>query len=564
MLAKLARTRHLPEVVRIGSGRDLAQPQLRTRRHLARAGEHQDTPLYGSYDLRTAGAKRTVLRITTTARLRRGRFRSCGSSPGGIASEGGLAVQGHRKGRARPLLLRRAGPWSAPLEPHVQQPAPQQQHGSEPGRRGLSRRRKTDRRHLRCSAGAAGRLLQDPPVDHLRRTRRVFDHVPPESTIAPDGEVWHEGEQQFGFDRLGVRVPTVLVSPWLAAGMDDRVFDDSSIVASLRKMFGLAAEPLTRCDAQANGFHDMMVRDQVRALPDLRPADTQSDLERMALKAMPGDAEHQAMDEFQASLVVLARGVDRKLDEEAAGAPRDEPALMAPAESAPVDRPLTRELTAYLDYVTRRLQATVDDTALDLVDSRDVRSRVPDAARIESAFSNADRGPGSTWPRLATERARIGGPHRSGRSRQTHRLAGAGAEEVLTGAAPLESTGPGVVSRASAATLALRALRSARPCALTAGPLKSACERMRGLNRAMFLRIGGVLERLQDAGAAGGIPSLRERGLRFLELPRRPDGAAVLRLDPHGAPRASPTPRSSRRTPDYLRRDLTGWTSART
>ena len=89
--------------------------------------------------------------------------------------------------------------------------------------------------------------------------------------------------------------------------MDDRVFDDSSIVASLRKMFGLAAEPLTRRDAQANGFHDMMVRIKFGRSPIC----VQRYAERLGAHGPESDAgrcRHQAMDEFQASLVVLARG----------------------------------------------------------------------------------------------------------------------------------------------------------------------------------------------------------------------------------------------------------------
>jgi phospholipase C len=42
----------------------------------------------------------------------------------------------------------------------------------------------------------------------------------------------------FHFDRLGVRVPTILVSPWIPAGkVENRVFDHASIPATITKFF---------------------------------------------------------------------------------------------------------------------------------------------------------------------------------------------------------------------------------------------------------------------------------------------------------------------------------------
>jgi hypothetical protein len=42
----------------------------------------------------------------------------------------------------------------------------------------------------------------------------------------------------FAFDRLGVRVPAILVSPWVARGtIVNRVFDHASIPATITKFF---------------------------------------------------------------------------------------------------------------------------------------------------------------------------------------------------------------------------------------------------------------------------------------------------------------------------------------
>jgi len=65
--------------------------------------------------------------------------------------------------------------------------------------------------------------------------------VPPPSCVADkfkaDGNATEVGVD-FHFDRLGVRVPTILVSPWIPANtVDNRVFDHASIPATITKFF---------------------------------------------------------------------------------------------------------------------------------------------------------------------------------------------------------------------------------------------------------------------------------------------------------------------------------------
>jgi phospholipase C len=52
-----------------------------------------------------------------------------------------------------------------------------------------------------------------------------YDHVSPPATVAPDD---HTAE--WSFDRLGVRVPTILVSPWIDAGVIPTTFDHTSLL----------------------------------------------------------------------------------------------------------------------------------------------------------------------------------------------------------------------------------------------------------------------------------------------------------------------------------------------
>lgn len=98
-----------------------------------------------------------------------------------------------------------------------------------------------------------------------------FDHVaPPANAVPPDQA---PGELGFDFKRFGVRVPTVLVSPRIAAGTVCRAagptpFDHTSILATLEQRYGLAA--LTARDAAAPTFGSVLTLDTPRSDDPLR------------------------------------------------------------------------------------------------------------------------------------------------------------------------------------------------------------------------------------------------------------------------------------------------------
>jgi phospholipase C len=79
-----------------------------------------------------------------------------------------------------------------------------------------------------------------------------YDHVAPPSAVAPDASV---GEYGFDFKRFGPRVPTVLVSPLIAAGTVFRApqgaapFDHTSILKTVERRWSLPS--LTARDAAA-------------------------------------------------------------------------------------------------------------------------------------------------------------------------------------------------------------------------------------------------------------------------------------------------------------------------
>jgi phospholipase C len=78
---------------------------------------------------------------------------------------------------------------------------------------------------------------------------------------------------KFGFDRLGLRVPTLLISPWIAKGtVDSNLYQHTSIFATLRDLYGVGT--LTNRDKQAMSFTDTL-----KKLPSAR-TDCPTQLER--------------------------------------------------------------------------------------------------------------------------------------------------------------------------------------------------------------------------------------------------------------------------------------------
>ena len=79
-----------------------------------------------------------------------------------------------------------------------------------------------------------------------------YDHVAPPVATAPSPP---DDGQAFAFDRYGVRIPAVVVSPLIQPGTVFRSttgqpFDHTSVIKTLRKRFGVTT-PLTARDANA-------------------------------------------------------------------------------------------------------------------------------------------------------------------------------------------------------------------------------------------------------------------------------------------------------------------------
>jgi phospholipase C len=105
----------------------------------------------------------------------------------------------------------------------------------------------------------------------------TYDHVLPPANAVPPDAASDPGDQNFGFDSFGVRVPAVVVSPYIAAGTVFRAagttpYDHTSILATLRDWLDIPAA-------------EMLTSKRVAAAPTLAPLLT-LDTPRAALPAV--------------------------------------------------------------------------------------------------------------------------------------------------------------------------------------------------------------------------------------------------------------------------------------
>ncbi|KAJ4978031.1 hypothetical protein NE237_008811 [Protea cynaroides] len=138
-----------------------------------------------------------------------------------------------------------------------------------------------------------------------------YDHVatPVSGVPSPDAVVGPE-PFYFGFDRLGVRVPTIVVSPWINKGtvvhgpngspFPTSEFEHSSIPATVKKLFNLSSPFLTRRDAWAGTFEGIL---QARAEPR---TDCPVQLPTPVKLRKDEAKENVKLSEFQQELIHLA------------------------------------------------------------------------------------------------------------------------------------------------------------------------------------------------------------------------------------------------------------------
>ena len=96
----------------------------------------------------------------------------------------------------------------------------------------------------------------------------TFDHIKPPPALPPrPGERYTDptdARLQFGWDRVGPRVPAVIVSPLIKAGtIDSTFYDHTSVFRTLRER-DRSLKPLNERDAAANGLGHLFERQTPR------------------------------------------------------------------------------------------------------------------------------------------------------------------------------------------------------------------------------------------------------------------------------------------------------------
>ena len=145
----------------------------------------------------------------------------------------------------------------------------------------------------------------------------TYDHALPPPAVPPDGHT-----SQFSFDRYGLRVPAIIISPFVPAStVVHDVFDHTSIPATLATVFQLPGF-LTARDAQANTFSHVASLGSPRTdLPDLEAATGRDQVVARAsargavvVRDTLQDAEDGSseLSEFQEDLIELARSLEKR------------------------------------------------------------------------------------------------------------------------------------------------------------------------------------------------------------------------------------------------------------
>jgi phospholipase C len=131
-----------------------------------------------------------------------------------------------------------------------------------------------------------------------------YDHVTPPACIPPDNKVADGG---FMFDRLGIRVPAILISPYVKKSyIDSTLYDHTSIIKSVFQNFGLTSY-LTQRDKNANSFLDkILVSRKKNNLNVVAEHEEQFASRLSTIQKIP-----QQYNDFQEDLNELAINVDK-------------------------------------------------------------------------------------------------------------------------------------------------------------------------------------------------------------------------------------------------------------
>jgi phospholipase C len=129
-----------------------------------------------------------------------------------------------------------------------------------------------------------------------------YDHVAPPKTVPPD---FHH--EEYTFDQMGVRVPAILVSPWVGAGVFPDVMDHTSLLKYLTGMWSLG--PLGERTANAASFSPAILGSPRATTPGL--------IAGPGTIAAPRPAQPESLGNHSNALVALSQVLESMAGEDA-------------------------------------------------------------------------------------------------------------------------------------------------------------------------------------------------------------------------------------------------------
>lgn len=140
-----------------------------------------------------------------------------------------------------------------------------------------------------------------------------FEHAIPPQCIAPEDDPVNysraKNPYKFDFQRYGVRVPAVLVSPWVDAAVNSTVFDHTSVLRTLADLFAIGP-PLTSRDAKAASFAQLLTRKTPRLSDADAPKQLAGLVQQQTTSASPPQAANSIPDPTLAGFTRIAASVD--------------------------------------------------------------------------------------------------------------------------------------------------------------------------------------------------------------------------------------------------------------
>ncbi len=129
-----------------------------------------------------------------------------------------------------------------------------------------------------------------------------YDHVSPPAAVPPKPNA-PAGQYGFKFDRLGVRISTVMISPYIKKGtILSEVYDHTSIIRTASKRWQL--EPLTERDKHAKSFEEVLNSPTARTdFPEIQPRPY----------TIPEDVRDEPINDLQKAILFVIAGIDDAL-----------------------------------------------------------------------------------------------------------------------------------------------------------------------------------------------------------------------------------------------------------